>query len=353
MQQGSESGRNPSTGRYAPVRRTVRTQPLTAGDGDGETQDGALDVTARGTRQRAQALGWLSVALGVMEIAAPQVLAQALGIKADRSTRRILLACGVRELCAGAGVLLSDKKAAWLWSRAAGDVVDLALLAAAPALKNADKTRTAAAITAIAAIAACDVWTAAIAAQEETPDDAVAGELAAHGQEIRAAVTVATSPKEAYDRWRDLEALPRFMWQLKAVTVTDAKHSRWEATGPAGTSIGWNAELTEDQPGRSIAWCSRAGSELLHAGRVAFTAAPGGQGTEVHMQLTYEPPLGPVGAAVARLGMPQEQLEADLRRFKQLIELGEVVISDATITGRDERPAQPAHLPKGRVRSKS
>ena len=336
----SHSARTSESAR-PPVWRRIRDQARNGRD---------LDIAS--TRGRANALGWFSLALGVVEMAAPQVLARALGIDADRATRRVLLACGIREICAGASVLLNEKKAAGLWSRAAGDAVDLALLAAAPTVKNAGKLRTAAAVTAIAGMTACDIWTAATAQQEETPDDAVAGELAAHGQEIRATVTVIATPQAAYKLWRDLEGLPRFMRQLASVTVVDAKNSRWEATSPTGVRIGWNAELTNDEPGRNIAWCSREGSELLNAGQVVFKAAPAGQGTEVHVQLTYEPPLGPIGAALAQLGKPQEQLRADLRRFKQLIELGEVVISDATITGRDERPAQPAHLPKGKSRSK-
>jgi hypothetical protein len=70
--------------------------------------------------------------------------------------------------------------------------------------------------------------------------------------------------------------------------------------------------------------------------------APGGRGTEVRVELRYSPPAGVLGKAVARLfgESPQQQVRSDLRRFKQVLETGQVLESEATIHGRPH-PAQP------------
>jgi uncharacterized membrane protein len=76
---------------------------------------------------------------------------------------------------------------------------------------------------------------------------------------------------------------------------------------------------------------------------VRFDRAPGDRGTEVRVEVEYDPPAGPIGAAVARLfgEAPEEQIKGDLRRLKQVLEIGEVVHSDSSIhTG--PHPAKPA-----------
>ncbi|MGC1211495.1 MAG: SRPBCC family protein, partial [Micromonospora sp.] len=163
------------------------------------------------------------------------------------------------------------------------------------------------------------------------------------------AVTVNTPASEAYRCWRDVENLPRFMTHLESVRSRDLRRSHWTARGPAGRSIEWDAEIVDDKPNRSIAWRSSPGTRVPNAGRVNFVPLPGDRGTEVRVQLGYAPPAGPLGRAVAKLfgEEPEQQVRDDLRRFKQVLETGDVVRSDASPDGISirqqvlQRPAQP------------
>jgi uncharacterized membrane protein len=129
-------------------------------------------------------------------------------------------------------------------------------------------------------------------------------------------------PEELYRFWRSFENLPRFMDHLQSVTTTGGNRSHWVAKAPAGTSVEWDAEVYNEKEGELIAWRSLEGSEVDNAGSVHFT--PSGNGTEVRVVLKYDPPGGALGAAVAKLfgEEPSQQIQEDLRRFKQLMETG-------------------------------
>ena len=157
---------------------------------------------------------------------------------------------------------------------------------------------------------------------------------------------VNAQPDEVYRFWREFTNLPRFMEHLESVTELGEGRSHWIAKAPAGMTVEWDAVIVADEPGRVITWRSLENSDVDNAGAVRFEAAPGGRGTIIKVNIQYNPPGGVVGATVAKLfgEEPNQQLEDDLRRFKQVIELGEVVVSDATIFGVgyfDQRPAQP------------
>jgi uncharacterized membrane protein len=162
--------------------------------------------------------------------------------------------------------------------------------------------------------------------------------------DVQQAITVNRTPEEAYRFWHDLPNLPRFMEHLEAVEVTGDGRSRWRARGPAGTKAEWEAEVTEDRPAEVIAWRSVAGSGVDTAGAVRFTPAPGGRGTEVRVELRYSPPAGAVGKAFARLfgASPQRQVASDLRRFKQVLETGQVLVSDGGEPAAQETTEQSA-----------
>jgi uncharacterized membrane protein len=129
---------------------------------------------------------------------------------------------------------------------------------------------------------------------------------------------------ELYRFWRNLENLPRFMSHLVSVERVTDTLSRWRAKGPAGTEIEWNAEIINEVPDQVIGWRSIEGSDVVSAGSVNFDQTSGG--TRVHIRLQYSPPGGKVGAAVARLmgRDPATEIRDDLRRFKQIVEAGEV-----------------------------
>lgn len=158
-----------------------------------------------------------------------------------------------------------------------------------------------------------------------------------HGARAERTVTIMRSPEDLYARWRDLARLPEVMAHLESVTPIDERRSRWVARGPAKTRIEWEAEITADEPGRLIAWRSVEGSDIENAGSVRFTPAPGGRGTEVKVLLSYELPAGRLGEAAATLvGESGDQnVREDLRRFKQLMEIGEV--ATAAVRRQDPR----------------
>jgi uncharacterized membrane protein len=163
-------------------------------------------------------------------------------------------------------------------------------------------------------------------------------------------VTINRPRQEVYEFWRDLEHLPTFMIHLEAVTSSGNRRSHWVANAPTGR-VEWDAETIEDRPGEIIAWQSLDGSDVPNGGSVRFTDAPADRGTEVHVDLHYDPPAGRAGAIVATLfgEEPQQQLRDDLRRFKQVMETGEVVRSDGSPEGAGQgatkqRPAQAAEV---------
>jgi uncharacterized membrane protein len=149
---------------------------------------------------------------------------------------------------------------------------------------------------------------------------------AGQGTRIDHAVTVMKPVAEVYRYWRDFENLPRFMTHLIDVDTTTDGQSHWVARGPLGLCVEWDAKLVTDKPNQVIAWQSLPGADVDSAGAVTFTELPHGRGTKVRVELKYDPPAGKVGTAVASLfgTSPQEQVRADLRRFKQLLEAGEI-----------------------------
>jgi uncharacterized membrane protein len=150
-----------------------------------------------------------------------------------------------------------------------------------------------------------------------------------------AAATINLPADEVYSYWRDFAHLPHFMIHLESVEVTSATTSHWVARAPLGQTIEWDAEIVEDLPAQMIAWRSSPGSVVSTNGVVLFRDAPGNRGTEVLVDITYALPFGAVGDAVAGLfgESPRMQINDDLRRFKQVMETGDIVRSDGSPAG--------------------
>ena len=96
----------------------------------------------------------------------------------------------------------------------------------------------------------------------------------------------------------------------------------WVVTGPAGTTLEWDAEVVNQHPGEMIAWQSLSHAEVHNAGSVRFEDHAGG--TDLKVTLKYQPAAGAVGVAVAKLfgENPERKLEESLLRFKQWMEAG-------------------------------
>ncbi len=290
-----------------------------------------------------------SVGLGVAELLAPRAVARTVGAEESPPNLAVVRAAGVRELSSGLGLLGGGNQAGWLRARVGGDVMDLALLGAALGSRRANRLRLAGAIGSVLGVTALDVLAsqrateAATGATQRRPEHAVSARVHEAGQSVRKAITINKPVEEVYTFWRDLGNLPRFMHHIERVERISDRRSKWCMRGPAGTSLAWEADILIDHPNERIAWRSAPGSELESAGDVRFMKAPGGRGTEVHVALHYRPPGGAAGRVLARLtkALPKHEIEADLRAWKQLLEVGEILHSDASVP-RLPHPAQPS-----------
>ena len=152
---------------------------------------------------------------------------------------------------------------------------------------------------------------------------------------VEKTVTINRAAAELYQVWRNFENLPTFMKHLKSVKVLDQKRSHWIANAPLGNSIEWDAEIINEQDNKLIAWASVEGAEVDNSGFIRFQSAPAGRGTEVKVVIEYNPPGGTIGAAIAKLfgEEPEQQIGDDLRRFKQLMEAGEIPTTEGQSRG--------------------
>jgi uncharacterized membrane protein len=170
----------------------------------------------------------------------------------------------------------------------------------------------------------------------EGTDNPLVSVPAGKGIKVEKSVTVNKSPEELYRFWRNFENLPRFMNHLESVKDTGGDRSHWVAKAPAGKTVEWDAEIYNEKENELIAWRSLEGADVDNAGSVRFEPATGGRGTIVRVTLKYDPPGGPLGALVAKLfgEEPSQQIEEDLRRFKQVMETGETATTEGQSSGR-------------------
>lgn len=152
---------------------------------------------------------------------------------------------------------------------------------------------------------------------------------------VEKTLTVNAPVDTLYRFWRDVENLPRFMPHVRSVQRLDDRRSHWVINGPVGMPIEWDAEMINDIKNEHLSWQSAEHADVYNAGSVHFHPAPEGRGTEVKVVMRYTPPAGAVGAAFATLlrENPEQRLEDDLRRFKSLIETGEVPTTTGQPTG--------------------
>jgi uncharacterized membrane protein len=150
------------------------------------------------------------------------------------------------------------------------------------------------------------------------------------GIQVRKSVIIDRPRSDLYGYWRRFENLAHFMTNVQEVHELDNQRSHWKVKGPAGKSYEWDAVIIRDLPADLISWRSTAEADVDNAGSVQFREAPGGRGTQVTVTLTYNPPGGAFGSWVAMLfgKEPSQQLSQDLRRFKALMETGEIPRSD-------------------------
>jgi uncharacterized membrane protein len=287
----------------------------------------------------ARGLGWFSIGLGLAELIMPGVVGRLAGGRGKHTG--LIRLFGLREIASGLAIFGQGRKpAAAVWSRVAGDALDLATLGLAAASPRTSKAGVAFATANVLGVTALDLLTARELSQETgrmTPDGAV---------RVRHSIAINRPPQEVYQFWKRLENWLRFMYHLQSVTVHDERRSHWVVKAPGGKTVEWESEIFEDHPNEFLAWRTLDSADVDHSGSVSFEPQPGRRGTIVRVAMRYSPPLGMAGAVAAKLfhESPEQQIRDDLRRMKQVIETGEVTRSDGSPQGRGQiwqRPAQP------------
>jgi uncharacterized membrane protein len=304
--------------------------------------------------QVARGLGWLSLGLGLAEVLMPKRIQRMLGVCGDYSNP--IRMAGARELGHALMIFMQARPHQGVWTRVAGDAMDLAMVGAAFTTPCPDTGRLTAATAALAGVTALDALTATQLggrrSQERAFSTLTRAELNHRTRSgafhVTKSVTINRAPDVLYQYWHNFANLPQFMYHLKSVTVDDNGRSHWVAKAPAGTEVAWDAEITDDRPNELIAWRSLPDADVPNSGLVRFERGAAGRGTVVRVEIEYRPPGGAIGKAVATLfgEEPGQQVAGDLMRFKQVMETGEVVRSEGAPRGYGQK-AQPPARPQG------
>lgn len=266
---------------------------------------------AVGPVRLADGLGIASSVLGAPMLLAPRRLLRIIGIRDDGRPRAVLAMVGVREFAAAVTILGMRHRRVGAWSRVAGDTLDLTLLGLACRSRREDARRLGAAIAFVTAILAADLFTALRLNRAEgvgVPDGSTSHGVGAEldrddrPSRIRTAVTILASEEQVRAAFRE------FPWS------------------------GFDAGALED------------------SGQAWFAAAPGGRGTELHLDHELAVPGGAIGGAARKLvgKAPDQTIEDDLRRFKSVVETGVEARSEKTPEGFStprlllQRPGQPS-----------
>src|SRR5690349_6998231 len=228
-------------GALSGIQETARRTQPAAPANDRESLFRFEDSTAT---RLARGLGWFSIGLGAAELILPQWIGRITG---SRNHHGLVRAYGLRELAAGIGILSAARPAGWVWSRVAGDAIDLASLANAMQSHAKGRGKAAFSAAAVAGVTALDVW----CARKLSADDFTRGEFDTRAE---ANLLVNRSPEECYAFWRDFEKLARFMSHLQSVRTIGARRSHWIAHLPGGAQLEWDAEIVDDTPNQRIAW---------------------------------------------------------------------------------------------------
>lgn len=329
-------------------------------DGSGRSVSSSKEYRLRnhgGDIRLTRALGWFSVGLGLAQVLAPRSVGRFVGLDdPDEHVGTIRYLCGFRELAVGAALLTRAKPAVFVANRVVGDVLDLGLLAGVMRNDRNDHARAARATAAVLGVMALDILNTIqlsrdvdaqrASASEHDPLNFRLAEPTGGDAVLQATVTVNRPPEEVYEFFKDVQNLPRFLGHLESIRISEGGRSHWKAKGPAGLGVEWDAIVEKDVPNEVLSWRSVDEDETDNVVSVTFARAPGDRGTEVHLKVRYQPKGGAVGAKVARLirAIPQTQLLIELKKFKQVIETGEVVLSDATAVKGKPHPAQPSRL---------
>ena len=146
--------------------------------------------------------------------------------------------------------------------------------------------------------------------------------------DVQKTINVTAPVETVFGFFTEWESWPRWMSHVRQITASGARgavgeRTHWVVDGPAGTTLEWDAEPTRFVPNEEIAWKTVEDAAVEHAGVLRFDRNADGS-TRVHIRMSYNPPAGAVGHAVAALlgRDPRHQMDDDLARLKTTIETG-------------------------------
>jgi uncharacterized membrane protein len=238
--------------------------------------------------------------------------------------------CGMREMAAGIGILSQPYPAGWVWGRVGGDAMDITLLALALRNDRNRRGRVAGALAFVAGITALDV----VCALQMSRQPRAGRHIRANSSRIVKTIAVNRTPEELYAFWRDYNNLPRFMMYLDSVQPLGERRATWSYKGPGRMRMDLDVELTEESTNRAISWRATSRSRFEMRARVQFVPAPGeARGTIVRMEMQFRSG-GPIKLPGILGKLPGEMATQNLRRFKQLVEVGEILTNEGQPSGR-------------------
>ena len=281
----------------------------------------------------ARGLGWFSVGLGLTELVSGKTLDRYLGTGGHQGTLRLF---GLRELAAGAIILAQKEPSAGsVWSRVGGDVMDLIFLGKAleEQRSRTKQERLGVATATVVVITALDVYCAWKLSQSSKPKGEAMEE---DPTSVETSITLNGSPAELYQLWRDPQTLPQVMGHFATVTATADDRAHWSVNGPVKTSLQWDSQIVQEEPGSFVRWYSTQGAKIPNGGSIRFHPAPVGRGTVATLSIDFHPPGGSFGQAAAKvLGIvPKVLADKALRRFKSLAESGEIPTLKDNVSAR-------------------
>lgn len=153
------------------------------------------------------------------------------------------------------------------------------------------------------------------------------------------ACTIRKPAAELCSFWRRFENLAQIIEHPVTIVAHSETESRWSVSAPGKNRAEWSATIINDKPNELIAWRSLEGADVPNAGSVRFEAAPGDEGTEVTVSFEYNPPGGKLGAFLSKMTGEEagQQVTEALRRFKALMEAGEIPTTEGQPVGEPQR----------------
>jgi uncharacterized membrane protein len=144
-----------------------------------------------------------------------------------------------------------------------------------------------------------------------------------HGITVQKTITINAPVRKVFELWSRHENFPQFMSRVREVKDLGNGRYHWTVAGPAGIPVEWEAVIAKLEPDRLIAWQSAPGSTVEQQGMVQFRP-DGDDKTVVDVRLSYYPPAGELGHAIASLfgADPKSEMDDDLMRMKSFIETG-------------------------------